>query len=337
MCCNIVRYANSSFVADRLKAAADPELVQTLPQCLAPLGLTDVCALSSENCIDRRIQDKLFILREFSNEALKWTATVHLANLELPIRQSFGFAATISALTHCASLLAPSYGPVVADGWASRDLTPHPDPQRPPRPLPPPSPIYLARLAVIAYRRSVIMRGMGSSAAVLLHRARCMAGLSQRELADRAGVSQPVISAYERGRREPSLSTLARLVAATGCELTIKVEHPDAFDAPALVEFARVESPLRQRVRERRDTILAIAAARHARNLRLFGSVARGAENASSDVDLLVNLDEGVSLVDLIGLERELSDLLGCEVDVVPARSLKPGIAKRVLAEATPL
>jgi uncharacterized protein len=43
-------------------------------------------------------------------------------------------------------------------------------------------------------------------------------------------------------------------------------------------------------VRERRDVILAIAAARHARNLRLFGSVARGDENASSDVDLLVDL-----------------------------------------------
>jgi uncharacterized protein len=44
-----------------------------------------------------------------------------------------------------------------------------------------------------------------------------------------------------------------------------------------------------------------------------------------------------VSLMELIDLERELSDLLGCEVDVVPARTLKPDIAKRVLAEATPL
>jgi uncharacterized protein len=57
-------------------------------------------------------------------------------------------------------------------------------------------------------------------------------------------------------------------------------------------------------VRESRDAILPIAAARRARSIRLIGSVARGDENASSDVDLLVDLDEGVSLVYLIGLER---------------------------------
>ncbi|MCP3994215.1 MAG: helix-turn-helix transcriptional regulator, partial [bacterium] len=48
-------------------------------------------------------------------------------------------------------------------------------------------------------------------------------GLSQGELAARAGVSQPMISAYERGRREPSIATLSRLVAAAGCELEIDV------------------------------------------------------------------------------------------------------------------
>jgi uncharacterized protein len=57
-------------------------------------------------------------------------------------------------------------------------------------------------------------------------------------------------------------------------------------------------------VREPRDAILPIAAAGRARSIRLIGSVARGDENASSDVDLLVDLDEGVSLVDLIGFER---------------------------------
>jgi predicted nucleotidyltransferase len=51
----------------------------------------------------------------------------------------------------------------------------------------------------------------------------------------------------------------------------------------------------------------------------VFGSVARGEDTTSSDVDLLVELDEGVSLVDLAGLKRELSELLGVDVDVVPA------------------
>ena len=56
-----------------------------------------------------------------------------------------------------------------------------------------------------------------------------------------------------------------------------------------------------------------------------------------SDVDLLVDLDEGVSLVGLIGLERELAEILGGKVDVVPARNLKPGIVERVVAEAIEL
>ena len=82
--------------------------------------------------------------------------------------------------------------------------------------------------------------------------------------------------------------------------------------------------------------IVAIAARRGVHNVRLFGSVGRGDEGGTSDVDLLVDLDAGVSLIDLIGLERELTQLLGCAVDVVPARNVKPDVAQRVLAEATP-
>ncbi len=68
-----------------------------------------------------------------------------------------------------------------------------------------------------------------------------------------------------------------------------------------------------------------------------FGSVARGDDSASSDVDLLVDIDEGVGLLDLIGLERELTELLGVDVDVVPADALKPHIRGRVESEAVPL
>ncbi|MEA3019890.1 MAG: uncharacterized protein QOI47_1414 [Actinomycetota bacterium] len=71
--------------------------------------------------------------------------------------------------------------------------------------------------------------------------------------------------------------------------------------------------------------------------MRVFGSVARGEDTASSDVDLLVDLDEGVSLVVLAGLKRELSELLGVNVDVVPAAALKARVRDEVLADAIAL
>lgn len=93
-------------------------------------------------------------------------------------------------------------------------------------------------------------------------------------------------------------------------------------------------SNLGARVRRRRRAIIAAAADHGVRNIRLFGSVARGDDTVGSDVDLLVDLDEGVSIIDLIALERELAAILGCSVDVVPARNLKSEVAARILAEA---
>jgi len=69
----------------------------------------------------------------------------------------------------------------------------------------------------------------------------------------------------------------------------------------------------------------------------VFGSVARGEDNDASDIDLLVDLDAGVGLVTLIRLQQAMTELLGHEVDVVPASSLKPGFRADVLAEAIPL
>lgn len=73
--------------------------------------------------------------------------------------------------------------------------------------------------------------------------------------------------------------------------------------------------------------MLELAEQRGAHNVRVFGSVARGDDTDTSDIDLLVDLDDGVSLVTLAGLRRQLSDLLKVDVDVVPAGSLKPGVA----------
>ena len=86
-----------------------------------------------------------------------------------------------------------------------------------------------------------------------------------------------------------------------------------------------------------RQAILDIAARRKASNVRLFGSVARGAAHAGSDIDLLVDLDDSVSLIGLAGLQRELEELLGRHVDVVPAEQLKAGLRADVEAEAIAL
>ncbi len=83
--------------------------------------------------------------------------------------------------------------------------------------------------------------------------------------------------------------------------------------------------------------MIEIAERRGAHNVRVFGSIARGEDRDGSDIDLLVDLDDGVGLVVLAGLTRELKQLLGVEVDVVPASSLKQALRNQVLTEAIPL
>jgi uncharacterized protein len=172
---------------------------------------------------------------------------------------------------------------------------------------------------------------MDVSPGALLRQARSSARLSQTDLAHRAGVAQSVISAYETDRREPGLRTLSKLIEATGHHLSIELGRPsqDRLGLP--------DTRLGRRLRRHRRAVIEIAARRGARNLRVFGSVARGEDTDTSDVDLLVDLDEGVGLVSLAGLQRELTELLGAEIDVVPAGTLKQGIRDEVLAEAITL
>lgn len=73
------------------------------------------------------------------------------------------------------------------------------------------------------------------------------------------------------------------------------------------------------------------------KNVRVFGSVRRGTDSRTSDVDLLVDVPHGMGLFSLARFERELAELLGIPVDVVPASSLKPHLAAKVLTEAVPL
>ena len=86
-----------------------------------------------------------------------------------------------------------------------------------------------------------------------------------------------------------------------------------------------------------RERILAIAAARGASNLRVFGSVAKGVDKEGSDVDLLVDIRPGISLFQYVGLQLDIQEALGVKVDLCTEEELHPRLKARILAEARPL
>jgi hypothetical protein len=90
-------------------------------------------------------------------------------------------------------------------------------------------------------------------------------------------------------------------------------------------------------LKAKREQILSIARQHGARHVRIFGSVARGDAGPLSDIDFLVEMEPGRSLLDLGGLAADLQELLGRHVDVVTDRGLKARIRARVLEEAIPL
>jgi uncharacterized protein len=92
-----------------------------------------------------------------------------------------------------------------------------------------------------------------------------------------------------------------------------------------------------QSLRARRAELLALAERRGATDLRVFGSVVRGQDAAESDIDFLVRMEPGRSLVDLIGLQHDLADTLGRRVDVVSEGGLNPYLRERILRDARPL
>lgn len=91
------------------------------------------------------------------------------------------------------------------------------------------------------------------------------------------------------------------------------------------------------RLIQKRDEILSLAHRRGAKNVRIFGSVARNEARKDSDIDILVDLDPDRSLLDVGGLAMDLSRLLGHPVDVVTEAGLRERIRSRVLRDARPL
>jgi predicted nucleotidyltransferase len=90
-------------------------------------------------------------------------------------------------------------------------------------------------------------------------------------------------------------------------------------------------------LKQKREQIMKTAAHYGAYDVRVFGSVARGEADEASDIDLLVSLEPGRSLMDLGGLLYDLQKLLGIEVDVVTEKGLRARIREQVLREAIPL
>ncbi len=164
-------------------------------------------------------------------------------------------------------------------------------------------------------------------AGAIIKQARARAGLTQVQLARAAGTSQPTLAAYEAGAKSPSVRTLDRIVRAAGATLQVSVH-----DAPV------ARGQLLSALRGHGDEIRAAAKRRHVRNVRVFGSAARGEETTASDVDLLVDFDAARhGVLPLAGFARDVRKVVGREVDATTVELLRDEVRERALAEAVPL
>ena len=127
--------------------------------------------------------------------------------------------------------------------------------------------------------------------------------------ASAAGMTQTQIAA-EIGRSQPEVSRLLRFHGT---------------------------SPLGRRLRQHAGEVKGLVAAAGGRDVRVFGSVATGQDHEGSDVDLLFTMARPLSLMQLGALERDVSQVVGCSVDLVPDTVLRPDLRDRILAEAVAL
>lgn len=168
-----------------------------------------------------------------------------------------------------------------------------------------------------------------------LRQARFDANLSQVDLAALAGTSQSALARYETGAALPTLPTLERLLAACGRRL--EIQAPPAQPSAPTSSVRGQLGPQAEKLRRRRRRLLDAADRHGVSRLRAFGSLARGEAKTGSDVDLLVDLKPGRTLIDLAGFRREAAEILELPVDVATADMLKERIRGEVLAEALPL
>ena len=151
-----------------------------------------------------------------------------------------------------------------------------------------------------ALRAEQRIAGSAFEAAVVVASA---TGSSQREIAARAGVSQPYI---------------AQILAANRSRFVPR-------------------SKLGQVLASRRAQVVDIVRSYGAENVVVFGSVARGDDGPGSDIDLMVDIPEGMGLFTLAKMEREVRDALGVDVDLVPSRLVRAEVAASAKGSAVAL
>ena len=160
--------------------------------------------------------------------------------------------------------------------------------------------------------------------AEVLRDARQLGGLTQAQLSTRSGVTQSVISAYERGRREPGAETFLMLIEAAGLDFIIRVPIIN-YQHPTLPDSAQTRALVKHR-----QQILDLVAQYHASNVRIFGSVARGEARPDSDIDILVDFGPNTGLFSIVALQESLSKLLHFPIDLGDPKSLKPHVQPSV-------
>ena len=172
--------------------------------------------------------------------------------------------------------------------------------------------------------------------ATMIRRTRTRADLTQGELAELAGTSQPALARYETGAALPTLPTLERLLLACGRRLELRAVRKTEPLAPITSVRGQLGARARE-LRRRRRRVLDAARERGVRKVRVFGSLARGEEAPAGDVDLLVDLEPARTLLDLAAFRREAEEILGMPVDVATPDMLKERIRTEVETEAVPL
>ena len=168
-----------------------------------------------------------------------------------------------------------------------------------------------------------------ATAAELIREARREAGLTQTDVARRAGTSQAAIARYEAGRASPSVLTLERILRVTGNQLSL---------ARVPARRTDLSTPQGVTLRKHRKQVLDMARSCGARNVRLFGSVARGEARPDSDIDLMVDFETGArGLLPLADLSSALTTLLGYTVEVVPCDVLTTAVLASAHVDAVEL
>jgi predicted nucleotidyltransferase/DNA-binding XRE family transcriptional regulator len=162
----------------------------------------------------------------------------------------------------------------------------------------------------------------------LIRNLRTKAGLTQQEVARRAGTSQSAVARYETGVSSPSVNTFERLIRAAGAELQFSTRPAPASD---------LSGEMATTLRRFRLEILRLARQAGASNVRIFGSVARGENRVGSDIDLLVDFDISKGLIPIVVLTQQIESLINIPVDIAPVDLLKPAIARNAVRDAVPL